>query len=264
MKILKYIFHDCFVWENDSIILVFDFWKDPTKGKDEFPKFISEAKPDKKLYVFVSHHHKDHFSKKIFLWEKKFSDLKFIISKDTFRISRHLIEPNSLYNGYKPSPENVIILSHGEKYQDENIMTEAFESTDIGNSYIVRIKDEIIFHAGDLNAWIWKDESTAEEVLAEEKKFTSIIEKIALSYPRINLAMFPVDSRIGTDYFTGASIFVRKINIGHFVPMHFALGESEEEMKKFERDAIDISLYANKERGEYVCLTTPYASFGYQ
>lgn len=70
----------------------------------------------------------------------------------------------------------------------------------------------------------------------------------------------PVDSRIGTDYFTGAAMLVRSIDVRHFFPMHFALG-SEEEQRHRRRDALAFDLYANPDRGEYIGLASPYASF---
>lgn len=37
----------------------------------------------------------------------------------------------------------------------------------------------------------------------------------------IDIAMFPVDSRIGTDYMRGASQFIERIKTAAFAPMHF-------------------------------------------
>ena len=43
--------------------------------------------------------------------------------------------------------------------------------------------------------------------------------------------------------------------------MHFGLGDTPGEQKKYQIDATRIDLYANPERGEYVCLQSPYAVF---
>jgi len=37
----------------------------------------------------------------------------------------------------------------------------------------------------------------------------------------IDVAMFPVDARLGKDYMRGAEQFVGEFNVGMFVPMHF-------------------------------------------
>ena len=38
---------------------------------------------------------------------------------------------------------------------------------------------------------------------------------------RIDLVMFPVDSRVGTDYALGAKQFLDKVQVKIFSPMHF-------------------------------------------
>lgn len=257
---LQYIWHDCFLFQNDNIAIVFDYWRDPHSKKGEIPDFINDLDKDKPFYVLVSHHHKDHYVKEIFDWNRLFPDIKFILSKDTAKFARHIIKENSIYVGTRPDPKNIIVLNSGEMYNDDYLRVRAFDSTDIGNSYVIEIGDANIFHAGDLNAWIWKDESSEEEVEAELKRFTGILNMIAEKYQTFDIAMFPVDSRIGTDYFTGAKLFVRKFDVKHFFPMHFGLGEKEENIK-YRRDAARVENYVNPDRGEYICLQSPYSCF---
>ena len=258
MKKLTYIWHDCFVFEDKTNIIVFDFWQDLITTDDGIPFFIKNADKSKKLFVIVSHHHKDHFTNKIFEWEEMFFSITYIISKDVARHARHILRSDSIYSGKKPNPQNVIILSPGEAYSSEDFKIEAFRSTDIGNSYVVESGETILFHAGDLNAWIWKDESSEKEILTSISKFNVILESIYERFPSFDIAMFPVDPRIGTNYFEGARIFVRKFNIKHFFPMHFCLWENDREKLKFKFGATDFRNYANTARGEYIALTSPY------
>lgn len=260
MQKLTYIWHDCFVFENEDLAIVFDYWKDPLAKKGEIPLFLKNIEIGKRIYVVVSHHHKDHYVKDIFNWAHLFPDVKYILSKDTAKFARHILSPNSVYNGARPDPSSVTVLQPGESYKDEYISAEAFGSTDIGNSYAIKAGDTTIFHAGDLNAWLWKDESTEDEVKTELKKFTDILDVITAKYPHFDLAMFPVDSRIGADYFTGARIFVNAIDVARFFPMHFGLGTPEEQMK-YQLDAAAVERYANPNRGEYICLQSPYSCF---
>ncbi len=266
MTQITYIWHDCFVVELPKLIMVFDFWKDPTANHKELPDFIKTADKNKSLYVFVSHHHKDHYSKRIFEWEKTFKRVVYILSDDVAKHARHLLASDSLYKGQKPSLENCVVLAQGEEFADSMLKVEAYGSTDIGNSYYVEVfetdSDNLsFFHAGDLNAWLWIDESTQEEVDDALNNYTSILHTISSNHPKINYVMFPVDSRIGTGYATGAKLFVREINVEHFFPMHFGLGESEEELQSRSRDAARLPLYANPERGEYICLQSPYSAY---
>ncbi len=267
MTQITYIYHDCFLVELPLCNLIFDFWKDPTGSSKEIPYFIKQLDSQKPLYVFVSHHHKDHYSKRIFEWEKRFCKIKYILSKDVAKMARHILMPESLYSGSKPSPESVNILSEGETYEDNILRVVAFGSTDIGNSYYIEVKMDSaenqisFFHAGDLNAWLWKDESTTEEIATALNNYLAILNSIKDKYPKIDYVMFPVDSRIGTDYAEGAKIFVREINVRHFFPMHFGLYENREEEELRSRDAANLREYANLERGEYICLQSPFSSY---
>ena len=75
---LTYIFHSGFVIETQSCILIFDYWLDPT---GVIPKTLSTQKP---VYVFASHFHEDHFTKKILEWRHKYPSVTFtyILSKE--------------------------------------------------------------------------------------------------------------------------------------------------------------------------------------
>ena len=68
---VTYLYHSGFTVEIDDVMLVFDYYK------GELP----DTAKDKKLYVFSSHFHKDHFQESIFEWEKDY-DVTYILSKD--------------------------------------------------------------------------------------------------------------------------------------------------------------------------------------
>ena len=72
--------------------------------------------------------------------------------------------------------------------------------------------------------------------------------------------MFPADPRLGTDFWTGAYVFVRRFDVGIFVPMHFTLAEQPDSQLDYIAQATDFRAYANPDRGRYVALTTPGAS----
>lgn len=259
MITLKYIWHDCFKLETDDCIVVFDYWQDPEN------QLSIPTEMNKPVYILVSHHHKDHFNREIFSLRFReciagglSSEIRYIISKDTARTVNYILKPNGTYNGeYKVDTESVTVLKPGESYCDNILKIHAFGSTDTGNSYLLDIGGKFIFHAGDLNAWVWKDESTAKEIEVALSDFRKKIEPIHAITDRIDIAMFPVDSRIGRDYWEGANIFVKEFEVAHFVPMHFCLGETTETQRKFTEDAVRFDLYGNKERGEYHALTRP-------
>lgn len=260
MITLTYIYHDCFflTWPGGS--MVFDYWKDPTVENQSSPRFLEGVNLEKPFYVVVSHHHKDHYVKEIFGWAERFPNIRYILSKDVAKFAHYLLDPESHYSGRKVAPEKVTVLTPGESYSDETVKIRAFASTDIGNSYLVEVARRRVFHGGDLNAWIWLDESTPEEVKQALEDYRKIIEEVREVSPTIDLCMLDVDSRIGRDYFRGARMLVRSIDVRHFFPMHFALGdEAEREQRRI--DALRFDLYANPNGGEYIGLTAPYDTF---
>lgn len=267
MTTLTFIWHDCFLLETPEAAVVFDFWKDGRRSasSEDIPAFLTAIPQEKPLYVLVSHHHKDHFHRSIFFWEKVHPEIRFIISNDTRRSIAFMLRQGGTYTGFRPTPEKVAVLHPGESFADTMINIHAYGSTDIGNSYLITMPDgKKVFHAGDLNAWVWKDESTPEEIAEAQTAFRTILKQISADSPEIDIAMFPVDSRIGRDYWEGAAMFVRAISVGRFFPMHFCLAESEEELDKRMKDASRFDLYANPAHGEYIALQHPYSAFVYQ
>lgn len=262
---LTYVWHDCFVYESKSCVIVFDFWKLPGNfsedngGVDKFGKSIAELAQCKSVYVLVSHHHKDHFNRGIFGWHTQIPNIHYIISKDTERSCRYLLKEKSSYTGrYRVEQSKVSVIRPGEEYADNTIKVRAFGSTDIGNSYVVEADGLTLFHAGDLNAWVWRDESEAQEVETALHDYKSKIAEIATEYSAVDYAMFPVDGRMGKDCGEGASIFVRMIYAGTFIPMHFCLYEDEAQRRDYVRKATDFVRYANPARGHYASMTEPY------
>lgn len=257
---LTYIYHDCFFFQTEEIGIVFDYWKEPG-GSEPIPDFLVSHPIDKPLYICVSHFHKDHFNKDIFKWSKRFKNSTYIVSKDVEKRIRYMLRSDSLYKGEKIDPESIKVLAKGEVYEDDNFYVKAFGSTDTGNSYYIRLDLPKlgIFHAGDLNLWTWRDSSDENEVHEAERKFKKELEYISQSVDAFDIVMFPVDARIGSCYEEGARIFCREFKIKYFFPMHFCLGENEEEERRFKSLACDFSKYAYA--GEYIGLTSPGDNF---
>lgn len=259
---LTYIHHDCFLLRTKELGIVFDYWFDPTDTAAEIPPFVRNFPKELPLYVLVSHFHKDHFNKAIFRWVEVHPDIRYVVSRDVARQVRYMLNPQSTYAGNKIDPSIVTVLSKLEIYSDSLLTIQTFGSTDIGNSYAITLKSQNlkVFHAGDLNCWAWRDESTPEEIAAAEKAFRSELRPIADAFPEFDIAMFPVDSRIGTGYNEGARIFTRMVNVKRFFPMHFTLAETPEMLEQRRRDAVAFTEFA-PDRGEFIGLTEPYDTY---
>ena len=190
---LVYIYHSGFAIEGDGFSILFDFYRDALLADCSHYVHDHLLKREGPLYVFASHFHPDHFNPEILTWKEEKPDTIYLLSRDILK-RRRAKEGDGRF------------LRIGDIYQDDLLWVKAFGSTDVGVSFLLRLEGKTIFHAGDLNNWHWTDESTPEEVKDADK---------------LDLAMFPVDPRLGSDFDRGARQLVDRLRIAIFVPMHY-------------------------------------------
>lgn len=255
---VTFIWHDCFLVETPELAMIFDYWLDESGSANPMPQALSHLDREKPLLVFVSHGHKDHYNPAVFGWASEFENISYIVSRDVWRRMRHVVSPSSPYLGPKIDISRVYALKSGEKADIGGVEVTAYPSTDIGNSYGLILPDGTrLFHAGDLNAWIWKEESTRQEIAKAMGDYQACLRDIAVDLGEnlhFDVLFFPVDSRIGSEYWTGAAEFVRKFDVSYFFPMHFGLGDDKEREQR-RKDAFRFDLYAAS--GEYIGLGSP-------
>ena len=181
---IYYIYHSGFVLELEKSILIFDFYRIPTDKKNEEESFISKfiKRTDKKVYVFSSHSHSDHFNKEILKWLNLNENIKYILSDD-IKIHKH---------------KNFYFTKEGDSFELDNLKISTFGSTDLGSSFYVNVEDKNIFHSGDLHLWHWEDDTPEEE------------------------AFVPVDPRLGVNTLEGVELFYKVLKPKLIVPMHFS------------------------------------------
>ena len=104
------------------------------------------------------------------------------------------------------------------KLSDEVTVT-AFDSTDLGVSFLVDFLGVRFFHAGDLNFWHWREESSMQEIDEADQEFRKAVRPIAQE--KIDVAFFPVDPRQGTMFEAGANYFILSVKPRILIPMHY-------------------------------------------
>ena len=107
----------------------------------------------------------------------------------------------------------------GDALEAGGAQIRAFGSTDCGVSFLVACDGLTIFHAGDLNFWHWRQESTPDEVAEAKSAFDSVLD--ALSGLPVDLAFFPVDDRMGPGHDEGAEMYLARIRPKALIPMHW-------------------------------------------
>lgn len=205
---LTYIYHSGFLIEGDNITIIIDYWKDPA---NIIPRILKNRE---NIYVLSTHFHPDHFTSEVLRWRQERPDIKYILSKDILRRRR-------------AAKEDALFLGKGAKYNDDNISVEAFGSTDVGVSWYIEAEGKKIFHAGDLNNWHWQEECPLEESLQYEKAYLGELKDVCKVVKFLDLAMFPVDARLGKEYMRGPRQFLERIPTALFAPMHFTTNPIE-------------------------------------
>ena len=229
--VITCIGHSGFAIETENATLIFDYFHDE---QHVLPAILQRAK---RIYVFVTHGHQDHLNRDVILdWHKQYPVEQYIMANGCRHKIRHAMKSN---------PIPATFIHHDEDYSSPVMKVHTFDSTDVGVCFMVNIGGKTIFHAGDFNCWHWKDNSTQQEVKKAVGDFRAILRTIAAHTQVIDVAMFPVDPAMGTDFGMGAREFVHAIDVKLFIPMHM-WGRDEQ--------ATQFHLYRNLERGEYLHL----------
>ena len=205
---LVYIYHSGFAIEGDGFSILFDFYRDALLADGSHYVHDHLLKREGPLYVFASHFHPDHFNPEILTWKEEKPDTIYLLSRDILKRRR-------------AKESDARFLRVGDIYQDGLLWVKAFGSTDVGVSFLLRLEGKTIFHAGDLNNWHWTDESPPEEVKDAEGRYLKEVSRLREETDKLDLAMFPVDPRLGSDFDRGARQLVDRLRIAIFVPMHY-------------------------------------------
>ncbi|MBE5786313.1 MAG: MBL fold metallo-hydrolase, partial [Clostridiales bacterium] len=157
-------------------LLVFDYWRGENNA---LPKGAWLTDKDfegfKQVLVFVSHDHEDHFDEIIYSWNFSKLPITYIVSDDL------------------PIGKRGKRIAPGESLTLGNTTVQAFSSTDKGVSFYVTVDDLHVFHAGDLNLWHWREESSLREIAQAERDYYRAV--APLEQLPMDIAMFPVDPR---------------------------------------------------------------------
>jgi len=199
---ITHYYHSGFSVEADDLLFVFDYWrgeKQELHGRLQImPEQLSKYRH---VYVFISHEHIDHLDPVVFTW-KDSASITYIVSSDMPVGTR----------GKRMAPGDTLEL-------EPQVSVTAFDSTDLGVSFLLNIQGKKIFHAGDLNFWHWRDESSLKEIEEAEMEFIRAVKPI--SKESVDIAFFPVDPRQGTMFEAGANYFILQVKPRLLIPMHY-------------------------------------------
>lgn len=210
---VTYIYHSGFCVETGNSYYIFDYYK------GQLPTLDGQ----KRVYVFASHFHDDHYNPRIFAL------------LDQQGIPQNNIEAVLAADIRKRNyPEDIKVLrvSGNRRYTlSDGTQVETLYSTDSGVAYLITSEDGVIYHAGDLNDWRWEEE-TEEYNHNMTARFHREIDRI--EGRKVDVALLPLDVRQEKDYDRGMLYFLEKVETGCVYPMHY--WEHPEVIEKFCRE----------------------------
>ena len=188
---VTYLDHSGFLVELEDAYFLFDYYK----GR------LPQIDLEKKMFVFVSHVHHDHYRKDIFNLRKHFREIRYVLSSD--------IEIKA--------EKDIVQMQPNEKKEVMGAEIRTLRSTDEGVAFVVHYAGKTIYHAGDLNWWHWEEESI-DYNRQMRKDYQREIRKLVRK--KIDLAFVVLDPRQGGAAFSGIDFFMRNVRVNHVFPMH--------------------------------------------
>ena len=225
MKVTR-LGHSGMAIETHEATLLFDFYTDPANLAPDL------LRRSQRLYIMVSHSHRDHLCHDIFGWYNQYPDTitQYVIANECRRKLKRAISLDNL---------PVTFLHHDEDWTDGTLAIHTFSSTDVGVSFLATIDGRTVFHAGDFSCWSFSDD---DESLRRKARgdFHAILRTIARHSPHIDVVMMPVIPNIGGDWAYGPRELLRAIRVDHFIPIH-TWGR--------DREACQFQRYQNPDHG---------------
>lgn len=198
MKI-TYIHHSSFLVETESCYYLFDYEK----------WHLPQMDVEKPIFVLSSHGHHDHYNPEIF------SMLDAAGMQNIYAILSDDIEVPANVNALKVSPGKEYDLCLGQ-----NLTT--YKSTDLGVAFLIEDQGKKIYHAGDLNDWVWEEESSSynEQMTIDYRKQIDLL-SAKINHQEIDVAFVVLDPRQEKDYNRGLCYFLEHIPVKEVYPMHY-------------------------------------------
>ena len=204
---VTHLYHSGFLIELEACTLLFDWC--PT-SQERLNADLALIRRDRKLYVFVSHAHSDHYLPSIWKLAQVLPgcDVTYVVDA---RVA-----------DYAPAELDLDVVSCDPEqiYEiDERMEVTTLNSTDEGLAFCVDVCGRTIYHAGDLSVWWWpnRERSLNENSEAQCTYFLEVLEG-----KHVELAMLPITPRAGADGDRGIELFMRKVGADVVVPMHYA------------------------------------------
>ena len=104
--------------------------------------------------------------------------------------------------------------------QGQKLIT--YHSTDKGVAFLIEDQKELFYHSGDLNDWVWEEESDSynRQMTGSYRKEIDTLAQDLGGTP-LTTAFVVLDPRQDKDYARGMLYFLKKVSCDCIYPMHY-------------------------------------------
>jgi ankyrin repeat protein/L-ascorbate metabolism protein UlaG (beta-lactamase superfamily) len=160
--VVHYLNHSGYAIETSEHLLVFDYfhyYKPPDNLSILNGRINPGEFPDKKIIVFSSHEHGDHYDTTIWKWDSPKNNIHYVM-------------------GFKPGVKHpYVCIEPGQEKQIGDVQINAIKSSDAGVGFLVETDGIVIYHPGDhvnKSAGLGRDFKNEIDYLAGLHKFVDI------------------------------------------------------------------------------------------
>ena len=196
---ITYIHHSGFLVETRRFYYLLDY----ESGA------LPEMDPEKPVFVLSSHSHGDHYRPEVFslLADAGMQSVRAVLSHD-------IVPPAGV--------DTLSVLPNAQYTLNPRQRVTTFRSTDLGVAFLVEDEEELIYHAGDLNDWVWEGEPEAwnAQMTADYRRQIRLLGE-ALGQRSVDAAFVVLDPRQEADYDRGMCFFLEHVAATQVYPMHY-------------------------------------------
>lgn len=183
--IIEHIHHSCYSILTEKHQLVFDYYYGNLELRD-----------DKIKIFFVTHSHEDHYSPKV----------------------HQLADAVVLWEGITYRDDKTYPMGVEEKLELRGINIFTSGSTDEGLSFEIEVENKRLIHVGDLNNWIWPEDSKEER----KQMNSDFLHYLTKFKAEPDVLFFLVDYRLKENYNLGVNQAVDYLKPKLLFPLHFS------------------------------------------
>ena len=196
---ITYIHHSGFLVETRRCYYIFDYESGALPAMD----------PEKPVFVLSSHSHGDHYRPEVFdlLRDAGIQNVRAVLSHD-------IVPPEGV--------DTLSVLPNAQYTLNPRQTLTTFRSTDLGVAFLVEDEEHLIYHAGDLNDWVWEGEPETwnAQMTADYRRQIRLLGE-ALGQRSVDAAFVVLDPRQEADYDRGMCFFLEHIVAKQVYPMHY-------------------------------------------